>query len=94
MSLSVGDLDYGMVNLHCVAKALQSQGARVTVSSLVSELYDADLLVVPGVGAFGAAIRPRSNDARQFTSSGRARSVRSVGSFNGQGSDSVRAVFK
>ncbi len=57
MNLNVGVLDYGMGNLHSVAKALQNQGARVTVSSSASELDRSDLLVMPGVGSFGAAMR-------------------------------------
>lgn len=60
MNLNVGVLDYGMGNLHSVAKALQAQGARVTVSSSASELNFADLLVMPGVGAFGAAMQTLS----------------------------------
>lgn len=60
MNVNVGVLDYGMGNLHSVAKALQSQGARVTVSSAASELKGADLLVMPGVGAFGAAMQTLS----------------------------------
>jgi len=56
VSINVGVVDYGMGNLHSVAKALQSQGARATVSSSALELNGADLLVLPGVGSFGAAM--------------------------------------
>jgi imidazole glycerol-phosphate synthase subunit HisH len=44
--------DYGSGNLHSLGKALQLQGARVATGTA---LHDADALVLPGVGAFGAA---------------------------------------
>jgi imidazole glycerol phosphate synthase glutamine amidotransferase subunit len=45
-----------MGNLHSVAKALQAQGAHVRVSASAAQLNDADVLVMPGVGSFGAAM--------------------------------------
>jgi len=50
-------IDYGMGNLRSVSKALESLGASVTVSSDPRELSRADKLVLPGVGAFPAAMR-------------------------------------
>ena len=44
--------DYGTGNLHSLRKALELQGARVRVGA---ELEGADAIVLPGVGAFGAA---------------------------------------
>lgn len=44
--------DYGTGNLHSLRKALERQGAEVAVGV---ELGGADGLVLPGVGAFGAA---------------------------------------
>ena len=44
--------DYGTGNLHSLSKALERQGAEVSVGS---DLGDADGLILPGVGAFGAA---------------------------------------
>ncbi len=46
-------IDYGMGNLHSVAKALEhvSPGARVTITSDSAEVEDADRVVFPGVGA-------------------------------------------
>jgi imidazole glycerol-phosphate synthase subunit HisH len=44
--------DYGTGNLHSLGKALQLQGARVEVGTVIRET---DALVLPGVGAFGAA---------------------------------------
>lgn len=52
----VGVLDYGMGNLRSVAKALEAAGGRVTVSDNRAALEKSDLLVVPGQGAFGAAM--------------------------------------
>jgi imidazole glycerol phosphate synthase glutamine amidotransferase subunit len=53
---NVGVVDYGMGNLHSVTKAFAAQGARVTVSSSPEELKSSELLVLPGVGSFGAAM--------------------------------------
>lgn len=49
-------VDYGMGNLRSVAKALETVGIDVKVSSNAQDLRDANALVVPGVGAFGDAI--------------------------------------
>lgn len=47
--------DYGAGNLHSLAKALESAGAAVRLESDPARVLDGDLLVLPGVGAFGAA---------------------------------------
>ena len=47
--------DYGAGNLHSLAKALESVGASVTVETDPVHAVDGDVLVLPGVGAFGAA---------------------------------------
>ena len=49
----VAVIDYGMGNLHSVGKALEkvSQKKRVIVTSNVSEINNAERLVLPGVGA-------------------------------------------
>ncbi len=54
---SIGVVDYEMGNLHSVAKALATTGSRVFVSNQTSKLKAADILVLPGVGSFGAAMR-------------------------------------
>jgi glutamine amidotransferase len=46
-------VDYGLGNLFSVSRALESQGARVHVSSDPDEVRQAERLVLPGVGAFG-----------------------------------------
>ena len=50
-------VDYGMGNLHSVAKALVEAGGRVQVTNRPDQIAQADALVVPGVGAFGDAMR-------------------------------------
>ena len=53
MSSSVAVIDYGMGNLHSVAKALEhvAPNARVTVTNNPTEIRAADRVVFPGVGA-------------------------------------------
>ncbi len=50
-------VDYGMGNLRSVAKALEHVGATVRIATDGASLRDASVLVVPGVGAFGEAVR-------------------------------------
>lgn len=48
-------VDYGTGNLHSLAKALEWGGARVSIEPEPSRAVLADAIVLPGVGAFGAA---------------------------------------
>jgi glutamine amidotransferase len=48
-------LDYGAGNIHSIAKALSAAGGAVSVESDPLRAIEADLLVLPGVGAFGHA---------------------------------------
>jgi glutamine amidotransferase len=48
-------LDYGAGNLHSLAKALECAGARVALETDPDRALDTDVLVLPGVGAFGWA---------------------------------------
>ncbi len=50
-------IDYGMGNLRSVSKALEALGAQVTVSGRPEDVAGADQLILPGVGAFGAAMQ-------------------------------------
>lgn len=52
---SIALFDYGAGNLHSLLKALEAAGARVRVEPDPLRALDADALVLPGVGAFGAA---------------------------------------
>jgi glutamine amidotransferase len=47
--------DYGAGNLHSLAKAVASAGVAVTIEPDPLALLDADLMVLPGVGAFAPA---------------------------------------
>jgi imidazole glycerol-phosphate synthase subunit HisH len=48
--------DYGVGNLHSLRKALEAAGARPSVTTSAQDLADADVAVLPGVGAFGAVM--------------------------------------
>jgi glutamine amidotransferase len=56
VSATVGIVDYGMGNRRSVEKALERVGARVLLTGDHDALEGADGLVVPGVGAFPAAM--------------------------------------
>jgi glutamine amidotransferase len=65
--------DLGIGNLHSLAKALESQGARVTTTPEPERWLDADVLVLPGVGSFGAGLRgvaPVRDDLRELLEGG------------------------
>ena len=50
-------IDYGMGNLRSVQKALERVGGRAKIVSSARGLSRADKLVLPGVGAFGDAMK-------------------------------------
>lgn len=50
-------IDYGMGNLHSVAKALETVGADVCVTSKAQDLCEACGIVLPGVGSFANGIQ-------------------------------------
>jgi imidazole glycerol-phosphate synthase subunit HisH len=54
--MKVTIFDYGAGNLHSLAKALESEGTTVAVEADPIRSVDTDVLVLPGVGAFGAAV--------------------------------------
>lgn len=54
---NIAIVDYGMGNLRSVAKAFEASGARVKVTSLIADIENADKIVLPGVGAFTAALK-------------------------------------
>lgn len=57
MSQRIAVIDYGMGNLRSVQKAFESQGARAVITADAKVISAADKVVVPGVGAFGAAMK-------------------------------------
>lgn len=48
--------DYGAGNLHSLAKALDAEGATIVIETDPVRAIGTDVLVLPGVGAFGAAV--------------------------------------
>lgn len=62
-----GIIDYGVGNLHSVAKALAALGVQSRIVCAGKEFAECDRLILPGVGAFPdamAAIAPIANDVR------------------------------
>jgi len=62
----IGLINYGMGNLHSVAKALEKAGGRVELVCDADRLNDYDRIVLPGVGAFRdcvGALRETGMDA-------------------------------
>ena len=55
--MTIAILDYGMGNLHSVARAIEQVGGTTEVTQKPDTAARADALVVPGVGAFGACMR-------------------------------------
>jgi glutamine amidotransferase len=53
----VAVLDYGIGNLHSAQKALEKMGADARLTVDPALVADADGVVLPGVGAFGACMR-------------------------------------
>lgn len=50
-------IDYGRGNLRSVERALETAGAKVTRVESAAGLAKADVVVLPGVGSFGDAVR-------------------------------------
>lgn len=53
--MKIGVFDYGAGNLHSLAKALARTGHAVAIETDPGRAIEADLLVLPGVGAFQTA---------------------------------------
>ncbi len=54
---AIAVVDYGIGNLRSAEKALQRVGAAAALTDDPSRIADADAVVLPGVGAFGACMR-------------------------------------
>jgi glutamine amidotransferase len=50
-------IDYGLGNLFNVQRALESVGASVLITDRPQDIFNADRLVLPGVGAFGEGMK-------------------------------------
>ena len=53
--MNVTIFDYGAGNIHSLAKAIAARGAAVRVEADPARAIETDVLVLPGVGAFGPA---------------------------------------
>jgi glutamine amidotransferase len=53
---SIGIFDYGAGNLHSLLKAIETDGRTISVETDVRSALEADILILPGVGAFGSAV--------------------------------------
>jgi len=53
--MNVALIDYGVGNLHSLAKGIEAGGATVQIEPDPLRALTADAIVLPGVGAFGAA---------------------------------------
>ncbi len=60
--LAVALFDYGVGNLHSLGKALEHAGADVLVTDDWSAALAREVLVLPGVGAFAAALEALPDD--------------------------------
>jgi len=75
---TIAVLDYGMGNLHSVARAIERVGGSAEVTDDTATVARAGALVVPGVGHFGACMRNLARhgfdqSVREFAGSGRPR---------------------
>lgn len=71
--MKLGLMDYGVGNLHSIAKGLERAGTEVELVTDPEQLTTMDCIVFPGVGAFGAAmdaLRPALPSVRRKISEG------------------------
>ena len=52
----IGIFDYGAGNMHSLLKAIEGGGRSVSVDTDIRSSLKTDFLILPGVGAFGAAV--------------------------------------
>ena len=67
--MEISIIDYGVGNLFSIAKGIVRAGAKARIVSEPEQLLDAECIVFPGVGAFGAAmdvLRPVAGDLRDW----------------------------
>ncbi|MEL6224164.1 MAG: imidazole glycerol phosphate synthase subunit HisH [Cyanobacteria bacterium J06627_8] len=55
--VSIAVIDYDMGNLHSACKGLEKAGATPHVTDSAHDLFQADAVILPGVGAFDPAIQ-------------------------------------
>lgn len=65
---TIAIFDYGAGNLHSLVKAIAREDREISVETDLLSATRADLLVLPGVGAFGPAVRAMQS-ARSYVTS-------------------------
>jgi glutamine amidotransferase len=55
--VNVAVIDYDMGNLHSACKGLEKAGAVPKITNAAQDIFAADAVVLPGVGAFDPAMR-------------------------------------
>ncbi|PIQ87784.1 MAG: imidazole glycerol phosphate synthase subunit HisH [Candidatus Omnitrophica bacterium CG11_big_fil_rev_8_21_14_0_20_43_6] len=55
--MKIAIIDYGMGNIHSVAKAIQVCGAKPIITNKKTEISLAEKIILPGVGAFDDAVQ-------------------------------------
>ncbi len=68
MSLNITLIDYSVGNLYSIRRSLENCGARVTTVTDMENVFDAECIVFPGVGAFNKTmekLQPYRNDIRR-----------------------------
>ena len=71
--MKIAIFDYGAGNLHSLAKALARTGHEIVVETAPRRAIEADMLVLPGVGAFSAAaekLAPARDEVRAALAAG------------------------
>jgi len=53
----IGVIDYGLSNITCVCSAIRYLGKEFTIVDTPQTLKNVDKIILPGVGAFGDAIK-------------------------------------
>ena len=53
----IGVIDYGLSNITCVCSAIKYLGKKFTIVDSPQTLRNVDKIILPGVGAFGDAIK-------------------------------------
>jgi glutamine amidotransferase len=54
-------VDYGMGNIYSVINAVEFLGNNAILSSSANDILKADVIILPGVGSFGRAIKALKN---------------------------------
>ncbi len=54
--MKIAIIDYGMGNIHSVAKAIEISGIKSIITNQKSQIMEADKIILPGVGAFDDAM--------------------------------------